>query len=325
VVPAAKRNPWHPIRAYLDGLTWDGTNRLDDLLAVYFGAEASPYASAVGRCMLIAAVARVRVPGCKVDSMPILEGAQGTFKSTALRVLAGESWFTDAEIDPTSKDASMAIRGRWLVEMGELHAMRRSEVNQLKAWITRQTDRQRDPYDRRMSDNPRQSIFVGTTNQEEYLRDETGNRRFWPVRVGTLDLARIKADRDQLWAEAAKRHADGEPWWLSGELEQQAGAQQAERFQADVWEEAVAAWLDTGRDFEGLPIDATTSMEVCVSALNLDKSRLTGNDANRVSSIMRRLGWRRQAVWIGGKAVKGFKRPEREAGPEKPNRLGTPT
>jgi putative DNA primase/helicase len=305
----AKRKSYHPVRDFLTATPWDGVDRLDNLLARYFGAEASPYASAIGRCTMVAAVARVMRPGCKVDTMLILEGEGGTFKSTALRVLAGDDWFTDAEIDPTNKDAALAIRGRWIVEMGELHALRKSEANQLKAWVSRQTDRQRDPFARRMCDHPRQSVFIGTTNQDHYLKDETGNRRYWPCRCGVVDVEALRADRAQLWAEALARFTAGEPWWLTADVEAEAVKQQAERFITDPWEERIAAWLDTGKDFEGKPIEKTTAAEILTSAVGVDHARITPQDCNRVAAVMRRLLWPRMTVVIGNIRVKGYKKP----------------
>ncbi len=309
VASVAKRSSYHPVREFLQRSTWDQTPRLDRLLAGYFGAEANPYTAAIGRCAMIAAVARVMRPGCKVDTMLILEGEGGTYKSTALRVLAGDDWFTDAEIDPANKDAALAIRGRWIVEMGELHGLRRAEAHQLKAWVSRQTDRQRDPFARRMSDYPRQSVFIGTTNQEHYLKDETGNRRYWPCRCGDVDVEGLRRDRDQLWAEALARFNAGEPWWLSKEVEALAQQQQADRFTLDPWEEIVALWLETGKDFEGKRIEKTTAREVLQSALSVEPHRITSQDVNRVGAIMRRLKWKRGPVWISGNTVRGYARP----------------
>lgn len=300
VVPGvAKLTPFHPVRSYLDGLVWDGIPRLDSLLPMLFGTPDDAYARAIGACTLIAAVARIRDPGCKVDTMLILEGEQGTRKSTALRILAGEDWFTDAAIDPSSKDAALVMRGRWLVEIGELHGMRRSEADELKAWITRQTDRQRDPYDRTATDKPRQCIFIGTTNQERYLKDETGNRRFWPIRCGTIDVEGLASQRDQLWAEACVRHAKKEPWWLSAELEAVAVGRQGERYQSDPWEAAIVGWLASARDLDGAKFSQVTGLQIAQGALGLSVERLDRAAATRIGAVMRTLKWRQGTIRRG--------------------------
>jgi putative DNA primase/helicase len=191
----------HPIRQYLDTLTWDGTLRLNRWLSTYLGVEESNYSYAVGSRWMLSAVARIYRPGVKADCCLILEGPQGIKKSTALRTLAGE-YFTDELASLGSKDASLQIRGVWIVEISELDSLARSEIASIKAYMSRTADWFRPPFGKRVIECPRQCVFAGTVNHTEYLRDETGARRFWPVLCGSIDILALTRDRDQLWAEA---------------------------------------------------------------------------------------------------------------------------
>lgn len=154
-------------------------------------------------------MARIYRPGTKVDNCLILDGGQGTLKSTALRTLA-EPWFTDELGDLGSKDAALQLRGAWIIELSELDAMQRMEASRIKAFISRSNDRYRPPYGRHVVDMPRECILAGTVNHQTYLRDETGGRLFWPVRTGRIDIADLKRDRDQLWAGARARYQTGD-------------------------------------------------------------------------------------------------------------------
>src|SRR5581483_7104435 len=187
VQTAARDRPIHPVKAYLHALLWDGVQRVDTWLSAYLGAEDTEYARAVGSRWLISAVARIYRPGVKADCCLILEGPQGIKKSTALRTLAGE-YFTDELADLGSKDAALQIRGVWIVEISELDSLARSEIASIKAFMSRTADRFRPPFGKRVVECPRQCVFAGTVNHTEYLRDETGARRFWPVLCGTIDI-----------------------------------------------------------------------------------------------------------------------------------------
>ena len=194
----------HPVRDYLNGLRWDGGARLERWVTTYLGADDTTLTRAIGSRWMISAVARIMQPGVKADHMLILEGPQGGKKSSAIKTLAGAEWFTDELAEIGSKDAAQQMRGVWVVEFAELDAISRAEVSRIKAFLTRTTDRYRPPYERYVITVPRQCVFAGSVNPETYLRDETGNRRFWPVRCGEIDTAR---GIDHAYAEEVARHA----------------------------------------------------------------------------------------------------------------------
>ncbi len=248
VLSCGFRNAYHPVREYLDGLKWDGKERLDFWLSDHLGVEESNYTRAVGSRWMISAVARIRVPGIKVDHMLILEGPQEKGKSTALRALF-DPWFSDGMSELGSKDAAIELAGVWLIEFAELDAMRRVERNRLKAFITRAADRYRPPWGRHAIDHPRQMVFAGSVNDETYLDDPTGARRFWPVRIGEIDVTALWEARDQLWAEAAHRFDAGERFYLHElNLKALAQDQQAQRQIEDAWHSRIRRFLDGTED-----------------------------------------------------------------------------
>jgi predicted P-loop ATPase len=244
----AAENSFHPIKDWIEPLVWDQTERLDDWLSDCLGVEKTEYVMAVGRMFLIAMVARIYQPGCQADYMLILEGDQGIKKSTACRILAGE-WFSDSMPENVaSKDAALHLRGKWLIEIAELHTFSRSETAALKAFITRREDIYRPPYGRMETYRPRQNLFVGTTNKKVYLQDPTGARRFWPVITTEIDLETLISQRDQLFAEALVRYRRGEAWWPDADFEaQHMVPEQEQRFEADAWEDPIAEYLDTNQ------------------------------------------------------------------------------
>jgi predicted P-loop ATPase len=233
-----------------------------------------------------------RLRHCKADSMLILEGEQGTLKSSACEALAGE-WFSDALPDIGTKDCSQHLAGKWVVEFSEMVVASRADAAKFKAFASRTTERYRRPYDRKEVHEPRQVIFIGTTNLlDSYLRDETGARRFLPVRVGVIKIDALRADRDQLLAEADQMFRDGAKWWCDADFEKtHVVPEQDARYEDDVWSDAVETFVEDKVD--------VTITEIAVGAVGLESLQRIGTaDQWRIRKILRRLGWvqcRRQA------------------------------
>jgi predicted P-loop ATPase len=285
VQTVARDRPFHPVKAYLQGLHWDGLERVDRWLSNYLGTEETEYSRAIGSRWLISAVARIFRPGAKADCCLILEGPQGIRKSTALRSLAGE-YFTDELADLGSKDAAMQTRGVWIIELSELDSLSHSDVARIKAFMSRTTDRFRPPYGMRLVESPRQCVFAGTVNHGTYLRDETGARRFWPVACGRIDVEGLVRDRDQLWAEAKARFDAGSVWWLeTSGLVQLASDQQGDRYESDPWEEVIAPWVELRSS-----VSISGLLAECV---NKPRALWTQTDKNRAARCLRALGWER--------------------------------
>tara|TARA_R110001592_G_scaffold65634_2_gene201215 strand:+ start:5342 stop:7576 length:2235 start_codon:yes stop_codon:yes gene_type:complete len=296
VLLVAANNAWHPVREYLNGLEWDRKSRIDFWLHTAMGVEVSTYATKVAARWLISAVARVMNPGCKADSVLILEGGQGKGKSTALSVLGGP-WFMDSPINLGDKDAFQAIRGKWIVELGELDSFNKSESTRAKQFFSAYIDTYRESYGRRTVDVPRQCVFAGTTNQEEYLKDTTGNRRYWPVLCHDIDLALLRETRDQLWAEAVARYEAGERWWVESHEAADFAEQQDARYMVDAWEHPIREWLEQPDRLEVI-----TGDQIFANALKLDLGHWGKPEQMRVGHIMHRLGWTRKRLSAAGRS-----------------------
>jgi predicted P-loop ATPase len=286
----AHERSFHPVRDYLNSLRWDGKPRGDTWLSAYLGVALSEYTKAIGRMFLVATVARIFQPGCQADYMLILEGLQGEFKSNACKILGGD-WFSDhlPDVATAGKDVSQHLRGKWIIEVTELHAMSKAESNQLKAFITRTVERYRRSYGRKEVVEPRQCVFIGTTNKGVYLRDETGGRRYWPVKTGSIDLEGLKQDRNQLFAEALQLYQDGAQWWPDKVFEAtHVKPEQEARFEADPWEDPIADYL------RGLVDPKVTISRVAKGALGfLSDARIGTADGRRIAAILEREGWER--------------------------------
>ena len=307
----AHDNSFHPVRNYLNKLEWDRVPRLDTWLTTVMGVAQSGYSAKVGKRWMISAVARVMRPGCKADSVMILEGGQGEGKSTAMSILGGD-WFMDTPFALGDKDGFQAIRGKWIIELGELDSFNKAESTKAKQFFSASTDTYRESYGRRTNDVPRQCVFVGTTNQDEYLKDATGNRRYWPVACTKVDLEQLREIRDQLWAEAMFCYKADEIWWVNRDETAMFSEAQDERFVVDEWEGPILTWLEESQIGE-----TTSGSEVLASALKLDFGHWGKPEQMRVGAIMHRLGWRRvrlPALAKSGQRPWAYKKPDNWGG-----------
>ncbi len=281
----AQENAFHPVRSYLDSLRWDGEARVAAWLHRYMGAELTPYTSGIGKLFLIAMVARIFAPGCKSDYMLVFEGPQGARKSTACAILGGQ-WFSDNLPDVTAgKDVVQHLCGKWLVEIAEMASLSRAEDAALKAFLTRPVERYRPAYGRKEVIEPRQCVFVGTTNKSKYLRDETGGRRYWPVVVGTIDTDGLAMARDQLFAEAVHAYRAGEKWWPRSDFERlHIAGEQEDRFEEDVWQEVIKAYVSNAT--------RVSVTEIAREALDIKVERVGTLEQRRIAAALQRLGWK---------------------------------
>lgn len=321
VMVTEERNKYHPIRDYISSITWDGTSRVESLLIDYLGAADSKYVRTVTRKSLAAAVARVFQPGVKFDYMLVMVGKQGIGKSHIVRLL-GQSWFSDSFSTVQGKEAYEQLQNAWLIEVAELSATRKAEAEAVKHFISKCEDSYRVAYGRRVSKFPRQCVFFGTTNDQEFLRDKTGNRRFWPVVLG-LNKAKkdlwehmTKEEIDQIWAEAYVLWEQGEKLYLEREIEMEAQKVQEfhteeslkegiikeylERLLPENWSSMdigarrnfIHSW-ELGEGEEGtVERDRVCAMEVWVELFQGDPKLLTPMQAREINDILRKLeGW----------------------------------
>ena len=315
----ADENRFHPIKEYLEGLVWDGKPRLNTWLTYYLGVEPiENYTEAIAARWMIGAVARIYQPGCFAKYCLVLEGEQDIRKSTALEVL-GEPWFTDDVSELGTKDASMQIGNAWIVELAELDSVRRAHISAIKAFISRKTDKFRKPFGRYVVEQPRQCIMAGTVNPStEYLTDDTGGVRFWPVTCTSIDIDALRADRPQLWAEARARYAAGEKWWIDvAEIAAAARLEQEDRYAVDSWEENIANWLAANPLIMRVTVsDILKSVFELTSPADHDRAK-----QSRVGIILqRRLGWSKQRTRIRGERTYWYDRP-----PPMPTETDLPT
>lgn len=314
----SERHAFNEVSAYLQGLHWDGQERLDTLFIDFLGAEDNEYTRAVTRKAFTAAVARAMKPGCKYDNMTILSGRQGLGKSTLLDKMS-RGWFNDSIRTFEGKEASELLQGVWIVEVGELDAFRRSDVSRIKQFLSQKADRFRAAYGRHVREIPRRCVFFGTTNNVDFLQDRTGNRRFWPVDVGVHTPTRnvwrdLDHEVDQLWAEAVVRWRSGESLYLSGELEELAQQRQEAHRETSTKEGLIMDFLElpvpkhwsnwtleqrqvflSGNfkgDVELVPRERVCALEIWCELLGGKKGDMRRADTQEINGILDSLpGW----------------------------------
>lgn len=308
VEAVARNRQYHPVKLYLEECAgkWDGIQRAEHWLVDYCECRDEPYTRAIAQIFLIGAVARIYQPGCKLDTALILEGPQGKGKSWVFERLF-TPWFTDDMGDLGSKDSSMQVAGVWCVELAELSQMNRSEIEPIKAFITRRIDRFRPPYGHRVVERARQSVFAGTVNNSSYLKDDE-NRRFLPIKVGEwVNLEGLSAVRDQLWGEAVALYRAGAKWWMTDvALLDAAREQQAARRQADPWEGVIQTWIS---DRVAVMADVTyLSIEgLLTEAIGIKTDRMDQTQTNRIVRILALLGYVKCRPRINGERVNRYR------------------
>lgn len=313
VLQVARERPYHPVADWLNGLRWDGVPRIDFVAEDVLGIDTTrqPLATSMLRNWFVAAVARALAPGCKVDTVLILKGKQSARKSTFFQTLAGAEWFANNAIDIHSKDAVLVMAGVWILEWAELDSMLRAkDAESVKQFVTCAADRIRAPYEAAPRVFPRGSVIVGTTNSDDFLRDATGSRRYWPIDVGNnainIDLA---ADwREQLWAEAVVHYRAGACWWLDDGNEIALAGENARFESSDPWTDLIRDWL--GRQ----TVDTFTVSEVLANAIHKPAEQWTRGDDNRVADVLKRLGCVRgegRATLADGSRRRVWRRPPR--------------
>lgn len=335
ILAVAAERAYHPIQEYLESLpAWDGVERVDQLLVDYFGAEDTSYTRAVTRKTLVAAIARIYHPGTKFDSVLILNGPQGIGKSTLFAKLAGQ-WFSDslAVTDMRDKSGPEKLQGYWILELGELAGMKKTDVETIKSFLSRNDDKYRASYGTNVESHPRQCVIVGSTNNENgFLRDITGNRRFWPVRISgesakhTWDIT--DDDVAQIWAEALLIYARGEKLYLEGEDARLAVQEQSEAMEIDDREGLVRAYLDKllpegwdemtifdrrnflgGSDFGSggrvgvIQRTKVCNMEIWCECFGKEASTMKKTDSYELTAIMNRIGWKKYTGTKAGTCV----------------------
>jgi predicted P-loop ATPase len=303
----ASKNAFHPVRDFLMQLKWDGVRRLDSVARTILRVRAdndeeAALAALLVRRWFICLVARPLLPGCKVDTALILEGAQGIGKSTFFRILAGE-WFSDTEM-ALDKDAMMQLRAAWIYEWAELeNVMGRQSVSRVKAFLTSTEDKYRPPFGRTPVTVKRSGVIVGTTNNQDFLHDPSGSRRFWVVPVGAIDTRALSAQREQLLAEAVVAHRAGEPRWLNEDEERRREALATRFGETDPWEELVLAFASKQKHVR--------TTEVLLQAIGAQIDKVSKRDEMRVTAILRRAGHVARQSRVDGKLARYWVDPRR--------------
>ena len=316
IITVARQKTFHPIKDYLEGVEWDGFKRINNWLSAYLGVEDNIYTRAVGLKTLVAAVTRIYRPGYKFDYIPVIEGGQGIGKSRAVAVLGGE-WYGDITIDVHAKDTVDIMRRLWIIEVSEMETQYRTETQALKSFLSRSSDICRLAYGRRSKVFPRQNIFIGTINPEMdedagWLKDTTGNRRYWPVVCNKIDIDALRKVRDQLWAEALLYYKNNTALHFEDtQIEEQAFVEQKKRMGRDPWYDKVARWVDNDIN-KGKEI--ITGSEIYCDCLGGKATQYSRGCQNRIAIIMRIVGWDKGVYYHkeAKEPIRGYRRPRAE-------------
>ena len=302
----ARTKARHPVQDYLRSLKWDGVERLGGWLHEYMQAADELLTTAYGVRWMVAAVARAMDPGCKVDNVLILQGQQGAGKSTALQVLASPEWFSDTAINIRDKDAYLQLQGVWLYEWGEIDRLNKVESAEVKSFITAQVDKFRRPYGHNVEAMPRSCVLAGTTNSTSFLKDPTGERRYWVRAIGDIDLEGLRRDRDQLWAEAVCLYESGYQWYLTPAEAEMQQADSEHWKEDDPWSGGMREYLYGEATVHQKAIATYVILEKGVGVARKDQHN---GHARRLAGLMSAEGWVKCRVQDRGKTVSGWRRP----------------
>tara|TARA_R100000030_G_scaffold22744_1_gene16365 strand:- start:5827 stop:7161 length:1335 start_codon:yes stop_codon:yes gene_type:complete len=280
----SEENGRNPLVSWLKDIVWDGVPRMDEWLIRGCGTEDTKLAREIGRRWLVQCIARAMEPGCKADCVLILVGPQGARKSTTFRILASPEYFCDTPMDIGSSNAYMQIHRAWIYEVAELDSIHRARNSSTKAFLSAQEDTFRAPYARQPVSLKRHTVFCGTTNKAEFITDQTGSRRYWPIQIGAIDTEWTETNRAQLWAEAVVAYNNGEKWYLQDESQKELESQSSEFKQIDPWHEIIDNWLVTSTS-------GASTTDIMTEALKLEKYQMTRASEMRVADIMRDLNY----------------------------------
>lgn len=308
VLLVADENPFDSATEWLSRLEWDGVPRIKTFLSDYFNAEVNEYTGAVSLYLWTALAGRVLKPGIKADMVPILVGDQGCGKSTGVAALSpSPDYFCEVSFAEKDDDLARKMRGRLVGEIGELRGLHTKELESIKAFITRTHENWIPKYREFATQFPRRLVFVGTTNQDEFLSDDTGNRRFLPVRVSNVNVEGIRQNREQLWAEAKKLFSDS---GIQFSVAEQLATREHEQYMIkDAWQETVSRWLnepDIITDEKPIDKDYVTSIEVLKGAIGLDAKSIGRREELRISKTLQELGYKKTVTKVGGKSLRVF-------------------
>ncbi len=295
VLYVARQRTRHAVRDYLEALAWDGVERLEHAFSEYWGAADDEYTRAASKNFLVGMVARILKPGCKLDTMPVFEGPQGAKKSTALEVLGGD-WYSTTHETVGSKDFLQGLRGKWLLEIAELHSFTKADVRATKNTLSTRNDDYRRSHGHNVQRYPRECVFAGTSNPKDWGNDDTGLRRFWPVECGDIRIDLLSAARDQIFAEAVHVVMAGATWW---EMPSGTAAVQASRQQYDEWTSSILEWINRQPTTEGFRMST-----MLFEALKVTPDKLDMKTQIRAGRVLRLAGYEKRDERVGQQIVK---------------------